>query len=48
MVNVFNLVGMYLFNVDGKKAIVPASSMLAAIEILENEGYSKFNFIKKL
>lgn len=41
----FNLVNWYKFEINGKTALVAATSVVAACDILENEGYSKYSFM---
>jgi len=43
-VNMFNLVQWYKFDVNGRTALVPALSVLAACTILENEGYTNYSY----
>ena len=44
----FNLVQLYKFSVEGKECIVPASSLIVAMNELESSGYFTYRFIRVL
>lgn len=40
----FNLVNLYKFDVNGKTAIIQATSLFAAFLILENAGHKNYSY----
>lgn len=42
----FNIVKIYQFSINGKLAIIQATSLIAATDIIENSGYNNYRFIK--
>lgn len=46
--NLFNLSKMYQFSINGKLAVIQATSMLDAMQTIENEGHTNYRFIKEL